>query len=41
MLKGGYRNGHLSAAAQAELAVIPEWEPVGESTDGDELSSAP
>jgi hypothetical protein len=29
MLKGGYRNGHLSAVAQAALAVIPEWEPVG------------
>jgi hypothetical protein len=40
MLKGAYHNGHFSAAARAELAIIPEWEPVDESTDGDDVSGA-
>ena len=26
ILKGSYRNGHLSAAIQAELSVIPQWD---------------
>jgi len=36
MLKGAYHNGHILAALEAELAVIPEWETVDNTTDGDD-----
>jgi hypothetical protein len=35
LLKGAYRNGHVSAAIQAEMTVIPEWPNVEESGEGD------